>query len=209
MVFIDPLVFLHTPNRLGMTSDTSPFERQLIEECQQGSVKHQEGLYKHFFGFAMGIALRYIVARDEAMSIVNDSFMKVFASIDRYVFEISFRGWLRRIVVNTALDYYRRSARYEAHTVQLDEAEGQLTDSDAGIISQLTAEAILALLAQLPHQYRIVFNLYELEGYSHEEIARQLGLSVSTSRVYLTRAKEQLGRLIKQHFQPIDGRFSR
>ncbi|TAE26171.1 MAG: sigma-70 family RNA polymerase sigma factor [Cytophagales bacterium] len=192
-----------------MTPDTSPFERQLIEECQQGSVKHQEMLYKQFFGFAMGVTLRYTTARDEAMSIVNDSFMKVFATIDRYVFETSFRGWLRRIVVNTALDYYRRSAKYEASTVQLDEAESPLTVSDAGIISQLTAEDILALLAQLPVQYRIVFNLYELEGYSHDEIAGQLGLSVSSSRVYLTRAKEQLGRLVKQHFHPIDGRFSR
>ncbi len=192
-----------------MTPDTSPFERQLIEECQQGSVQHQEMLYKQFFGFAMGVALRYTAARDEGMSIVNDSFMKVFATIDRYVFETSFRGWLRRIVINTALDYYRRSAKHETNTVRLDEYESQLADSDAGIISQLTAEDILALLAQLPAQYRIVFNLYELEGYSHEEIARQLGLSVSSCRVYLTRAKEQLGRLVKHHFHPIDGRFSR
>lgn len=197
------------PNRLGMTPDTSPFERQLIEECQQGIVKHQEGLYKHFFGFAMGVALRYTTARDEAMSIVNDSFMKVFASIDRYTFETSFRGWLRRVVVNTALDYYRRTARYEKSVVRLDESESQLAESDAGIVSQLTAEDILALLAQLPAQYRMVFNLYELEGYSHQEIAGQLGLSVSSSRVYLTRAKEQLGRLVKQHSHPIDGRFSR
>lgn len=193
-----------------MTPDTSPFERQLIEECQRGSVKHQEILYKHFFGFAMGITLRYTSARDEAMSVVNDSFMKVFAAIDRYKFEISFRGWLRRIVVNTALDYYRRSAKYETTTLRLDDADSQVAEAtDAGIISQLTAEDILALLAQLPAQYRIVFNLYELEGYSHEEIAGQLGLSVSTSRVYLTRAKEQLGRLVKQHFHSIDGRFSR
>ncbi|GAB3223555.1 RNA polymerase sigma factor [Spirosoma arcticum] len=206
---IDPLVFFSILNRLGMTPDTSPFEKQLIEKCQQGSVKHQEMLYKQFFGFAMGVTLRYTAARDEAMSIVNDSFIKVFATIDRYVFETSFRGWLRRIVVNTALDYYRRSARYETSTVRLDESDSQLTPSDAGIISQLTAEDILALLAQLPAQYRIVFNLYELEGYSHEEIAGQLGLSVSSSRVYLTRAKEQLGRLVKQHFHCIDGRFSR
>lgn len=109
-----------------MTPDTSPFERQLIEECQRGSVRHQEMLYKQFFGFAMGVSLRYTTARDEAMSIVNDSFMKVFATIDRYVFETSFRGWLRRIVVNTALDYYRRSAKYEASTVQLDESESPL-----------------------------------------------------------------------------------
>ena len=197
------------PKRLGMTPDTSPFERQLIEACQQGSVKHQEELYKHFFGFAMAVALRYTAARDEAMSIVNDSFIKVFATIDRYVFETSFRGWLRRIVVNTALDYYRRSAKHETNKAQLDESESQLAQSDAGIISQLTAEDILALLAQLPAQYRMVFNLYELEGYSHEEIAGQLSLSVSSSRVYLTRAKEQLGRLVKQHVYPIDGRFSR
>jgi RNA polymerase sigma-70 factor (ECF subfamily) len=193
-----------------MTPDTSPFERQLIEECQRGSVKHQESLYKHFFGFAMGITLRYTSARDEAMSVVNDSFMKVFATIGRYVFETSFRGWLRRIVVNTALDYYRRSVKYQTSTLRLDEADSQVAEAtDAGIISQLTAEDILALLAQLPAQYRIVFNLYELEGYSHEEIAGQLGLSVSTSRVYLTRAKEQLGRLVKHHFHSIDGRFSR
>ena len=109
-----------------MTPDTSPFETELIEECQQGSLKHQEMLYKHFFGFAMGVTLRYTPVRDEAMSIVNDSFMKVFASIDRYVFETSFWGWLRRIVVNTALDYYRRSARYETSTVRFDESESQL-----------------------------------------------------------------------------------
>jgi len=191
-----------------MTPDTSPFERQLIEACQRGSVKHQEKLYKHFFGFAMGAALRYTPARDEAMSMVNDSFMKVFATIDRYVFETSFRGWLRRVVVNTALDYYRRSARQPLKRVELDDVDDQLTDSDAGVISQLTAEDILALLAGLPVQYRIVFNLYELEGYSHEEIAAQLGVSVSSSRVYLTRAKTQLGRLVKQHFSPIDGRFT-
>lgn len=142
------------------------------------------------------------------MSIVNDSFMKVFAAIDRYVFDTSFRGCLRRIVVNTALDYYRHSARQTLTQVELDGVDNQLTDSDARVISQLTAEDILALLAGLPAQYRIVFTLYEPEGYSHEEIAAQLGLSVSSSRVYLTRAKAQLGRLVKQHFSPIDGRFT-
>lgn len=190
-----------------MTPDTSPFERQLIEECQRGSVKHQEKLYKHFFGFAMGAALRYAVARDEAMSIVNDSFIKVFDSIDRYVFETSFRGWLRRIVVNTAIDHYRRSVKQSLGRVDLDEAEHVWAENDAGVISQLTADDILALLDQLPAQYRIVFNLYELEGYSHEEIAAQLGLSVSSSRVYLTRAKARLGELVKRHFSSINGRF--
>ena len=197
---------MYYANRNGMTPDTSPFERQLIEQCQRGSVKHQEMLYKHFFGFAMGAALRYAPARDEAMSIVNDSFMKVFETIHRYVFKTSFRGWLRRIVVNTALDHYRRSTRQPLQPLRLEDPEYLLAGGDDGIISQLSANDILDLLAGLPDQYRIVFSLYELEGYSHEEIATQLELSVSTSRVYLMRAKSQLGRLVKTYFSSADGR---
>ncbi|RIV19986.1 RNA polymerase sigma factor [Fibrisoma montanum] len=191
-----------------MVPDSTPFERELISGCQQGNAKHQEMLYKHFFGFAMGTALRYTASRQEAMSIVNDSFLKVFGHISRYTFETTFKGWLRRIVVNTALDHYRRTSR-ELPVIDPDGPEGQLAESDANIISQLTAEDILNLLNQLPPQYRLVFNLYEIEGYSHEEIAQQLGLSVSSSRVYLVRAKEQLSRLVKHHFHQVNERSCR
>lgn len=161
--------------------------------------------YKHFYGFIMAIALRYHPARQEAGSVVNDSFMKVFDRIDRYEFTETFRGWLRRIVVNTALDHYRRLAKY-AHALDLDHPDNQTVVEDS-IISQLTADDILNLLQHLPIQYRMVFNLYEIEGYSHEEIARQLSLSVSSSRVYLGRAKEQLARLVKRYFPNHDERF--
>lgn len=187
------------PNLGGMAPDSTPLERELIEGCQQGSTKHQEMLYKHFFGFAMGAALRYAPAREEAMSIVNDSFIKVFDRIARYTFDTTFKGWLRRVVVNTALDHYRRSAK-QTMVVGFDASDEQVADTDANIISQLTADDILRLLGQLPAPYRMVFNLYEIEGYSHEEIGQQLGLSVSSSRVYLGRAKEQLSRLVKQYF---------
>lgn len=162
--------------------------------------------YKHFYGFTMAIALRYHPARQEAGSVVNDSFMKVFARIDRYTFEETFKGWLRRIVVNTALDHYRKLAKHTP-TVEYEQADQQTVLIEDSVVSQLTAEDILTLLQHLPDHYRMVFNLYEIEGYSHEEIAGQLNLSVSSSRVYLVRAKEKLARLVKSYFPNHNERF--
>lgn len=191
-----------------MAPDSTPFERELISGCQQGNTKHQEKLYKLFFGFAMGVALRYTSSRQEAMTIVNDSFLKVFDYINRYQFETTFKGWLRRIVVNTSIDHYRRVSR-DLPIIDPEGPESQLAESDGNVIDQLSAEDILNLLNQLPTHYRLVFNLYEIEGYSHEEIAGQLGLSVSTSRVYLVRAKAQLSSLVKYHFYHINERSCR
>ncbi|GAB3266161.1 RNA polymerase sigma factor [Larkinella harenae] len=189
-----------------MAPDCTPFEKQLIEGCRKGSPQHQEMFYKHFYGFAMAIALRYHPARQEAGSVVNDSFLKVFARIDRYSFDETFRGWLRRIVVNTALDHYRKLVKH-THAVDTEHADRQVVRLEDSVISQLTAEDILNLLQHVPDPYRVVFNLYEIEGYSHEEIAGQLNLSVSSSRVYLVRAKEKLARLVKSYFPNHDERF--
>ncbi|KAA9346681.1 RNA polymerase sigma factor [Larkinella humicola] len=189
-----------------MAPDCTPFERQLIEGCRNGSPQHQEMFYKHFYGFTMAIALRYHPARQEAGSVVNDSFMKVFDRIDRYAFDETFKGWLRRIVVNTALDHYRKLTRH-AQALDPEQADSQAVALEDSVISQLTAEDILNLLQHLPDHYRMVFNLYEIEGYSHDEIARQLNLSVSSSRVYLVRAKEKLARLVKNYFPNHNERF--
>ncbi|GAB3914337.1 RNA polymerase sigma factor [Larkinella knui] len=189
-----------------MAPDCTPFERQLIEGCRKGSPQHQEMFYKHFYGFAMAIALRYHPARQDAGSVVNDSFMKVFDRIGRYSFDETFKGWLRRIVVNTALDHYRKRVK-QSYSTDPDHLDSQAVLIEDAVISQLTAEDILKLLEHLPDHYRMVFNLYEIEGYSHEEIARQLNLSVSSSRVYLVRAKEKLARLVKRYFPNHDERF--
>ncbi|GAB3320966.1 sigma-70 family RNA polymerase sigma factor [Larkinella ripae] len=190
-----------------MAPDCTPFERQLIEGCRKGSPQHQEMFYKHFYGFAMAIALRYHPGRQEAGSVVNDSFLKIFDRIDRYSFDETFRGWLRRIVVNTALDHYRRLSRH-AHTLDInDNPDHPAVLVEDSVISQLTAEDILHLLHHLPDHYRLVFNLYEIEGYTHDEIARQLNLSVSSSRVYLVRAKEKLARMVKSYFPNHNERF--
>lgn len=150
-------------------------------------------LYKHFYGFAMGIALRYCLTRDDAMEAVNDGFIKVFKSIDSYQPDKPFKAWLRTIVVNTAIDSRRKEMKQWLN-IELDNAAGISTGST--VIADLNARDIMLLLNKLPDIHRLVFNMYEVDGYSHDEIAGQLGIPTSSSRVYLTRAKEKLRKMI-------------
>lgn len=150
-------------------------------------------LYKHFYGFAMGIALRYCITRDDAMEAVNDGFIKVFKSIDNYQPDKPFKAWLRTIIVNTAIDSRRKEMKQWLNT-ELDSAAGISTCST--VIAELNARDIMLLLNKLPNIHRLVFNMYEVDGYSHDEIAGQLGIPASSSRVYLTRAKEKLRKMI-------------
>jgi RNA polymerase sigma-70 factor (ECF subfamily) len=143
----------------------------------------------------MGICLRYAKSRDEASEVLNDAFLKVFNKIAMYDNTKLFKAWLRRIVVNTAIDYYRREHKYDNH-VPIEKASREENDFDA--IDQLNAEDILKLLQELPPQYRLVFNLYEIEGYSHEEIGEILKIPVGTSKSHLSRAKQRLKALVTE-----------
>ncbi|EMS31360.1 RNA polymerase ECF-type sigma factor [Mariniradius saccharolyticus AK6] len=174
-----------------MKADDAPtaLEKALIQKAKDGDKKSIELLYKQFYGFAMSVALRYSNSRDEACEIVNDSFMKAFDRIKQYQTENSFKGWFRRIIVNTSIDYYRKNSRY-ASIMDIDKAESESYSPD--IIDQLTFEDILGLIRSLPEILRIVFNLYEIEGYDHNEIGEKLGIPASTSRTYLARSKKKL-----------------
>ncbi|WP_194776091.1 RNA polymerase sigma factor [Pararhodonellum marinum] len=164
-------------------------EHHLIKEAKKGDPKSLERLYKHFYGYAMSIALRYSNSREEACEIVNDSFMKVFEKLNQVIDEQSFKGWFRRILVNTSIDYYRKNVRYYA-VMDIDKAEKELCD--ANVIDELTKEEIMRILRELPEILRMVFNMYEIEGYNHNEIGMELGIPSSTSRTYLARAKQKL-----------------
>ncbi|MGB0524462.1 MAG: RNA polymerase sigma factor [Flammeovirgaceae bacterium] len=173
-------------------------DRELIKGCRKGKPKAQEMLYRKYYGYAMGIALRYAPSREEASEILNDSFLKVFQSVENFDLEKSFKPWLGRIVVNTAISKFRSEKKHmyqseieEAHQVRLDE----------DILDCMAAEEIIRLLQLLPDIYRITFNLYELEGYSHKEIAGQLGISEGTSRSNLSRAKSKLQKLVNEHYR--------
>lgn len=164
-------------------------EQHLIQKARNGDPKSLEMLYKHFYGYAISIALRYSNSRDEACEIVNDSFMKMFDKLDQYQEKNSFKGWFRRILVNTSIDYYRKNVKHFA-VMDIDQAEFESGNPE--IIDQLSKEDILKVLRSLPETLRIVFNMYEIEGFSHKEIGEELGIPPSTSRTYLARAKQNL-----------------
>jgi RNA polymerase sigma-70 factor (ECF subfamily) len=170
---------------------------EIISGCTRRAAKSQELLYRQFFGYALSVAVIYSKNREEATEIVNDSFIKVFSEIGKFDVNLPFKGWLRKIVINTAIDRFRKHHKfltfYEPETFLIP-------DENPGIISHLTAQDILNLLNRLPEIQKMVFQLYELEGYSHDQIASMLRIPESTSRVYLTRAKKKLRELFPAYF---------
>jgi len=174
-------------------------EKDIISHCKTGSLKHQEMLYKLFYGYAMGISLRYSFTRDDAVEVVNDAFIKVFNAIKSYADDKPFKPWLRSIIVNTAIDRRRKDLKLQLNT-DLEHA-GTLTGYAATAIENLNAQDILKLMKALPAVHVTVFNLYEIDGYSHDEIARMLAISPSSSRVYLSRAKERLRYILNKEQQ--------
>ena len=170
--------------------------KEIIDGCRVNKSSSQEKLYKQFYGYALAVALAYCYSREDAVEVVNDSFIKVFRNIRTFVSTEPFRPWLRKIVVNTSIDTIRANKRFQHHV----EGEDMQYVSHVDIESELTAKQIYALLNELPDLLRFVFNMYEIEGYSHREIAGRLDIAESSSRTYLTRAKTRLRRLYQKHF---------
>ncbi|MVN21678.1 RNA polymerase sigma factor [Mucilaginibacter arboris] len=170
-------------------------EQELVRQCKHGDLKHQELLYKQFYGYAMGIGLRYLANRDDALEVVNDAFIKVFNTIKSVDEKLPFKPWLRKVIVNTAIDRRRKNLRNLAEA-DLDEAAFIATPALA--VSKLNANDIVTMMQLLPELNRLVFNLYEVDGYNHEEIGVMLNIAASSSRVYLGRAKERLRKMILQ-----------
>lgn len=173
---------------------------ELIRRCSEGESRAQELLYKRYFSFAMSVCIRYKRNQYEAMEIVNDSYMKVLGNIDEFDSSGSFRSWYGKILVNSAIDNYRRNAKHTSHLPisDLEETEEQ----EPTVSAELSANEILSLFNRLPDNYRVTFNLYEIDGYSHEEIGKMLNISASTSRSNLARAKKMLRKLYIEKFQP-------
>jgi RNA polymerase sigma factor (sigma-70 family) len=177
---------MHPPHRIA--------EDELIRQCKSGSLKYQELLYKHFYGYAMGVGLRYCLNRDDAMEVVNDAFIKVFNSMKSYDTGKPFKAWLRTIIVNTAIDKRRKDLKFQLNT-ELNGAE-QLS-AHVTAVDNLNVQDILKLMHSLPAIQLAIFNLYEIDGYNHDEIGVMLNIPASSSRVYLSRAKEKLRKIIK------------
>lgn len=180
------------------TNQPDNAEIQLIRDCLADKRGAHELFYKRFYGYMMSIALRYSNHSEEAKEITNDSFVKVFQHLNRHDQQRSLKAWIRRIVVNTALDRLRKNKR------ELRKTDIQQTNIEApeeGVLQQLSAEDIMRMVQSLSAAQRAVFNLFEIEGFSHEEIGAMLEIPVGTSKSHLARAKMKLRQMIsdKQH----------
>ena len=124
---------------------------------------------------------------------MNDGFIKIFKKLDKYSPGLSFKGWLRKVMINSAIDYYRRN---EKHYHSLDISHGKYETSGETILDKLSEQDIIEAIQRLPPSYRMVFNLYVIEGYKHEEIANQLNISVGTSKSNLAIARNKLQKIV-------------
>jgi RNA polymerase sigma-70 factor (ECF subfamily) len=173
----------------------------LIEGCRSKNRHSQRKLYEHFYGYGMSVALRYSESREEALEIVNDSFLKVFNRLDQYDPAFPFKVWFRKILINSSIDYFRK---FHKHPKVLEITEiGDLKDTNSTLFDISPEDNMLPVVQKLPPAYRIVFNLYVMEEYKHHEIAEMLDISVGTSKSNLARAKVKLRELlIKKRSNP-------
>ncbi|TNE64238.1 MAG: RNA polymerase sigma factor [Bacteroidetes bacterium] len=164
-------------------------EQDLIQGCLRGSAQHQRQLYDRFAGKMYAVCLRYARTSSDAADILQEGFVKVFTKLGQFQFQGSFEGWVRRIMVNTALRAYQRQ-RFDQELNGYENLPESPVDPDA--VANLSEAELLHLINRLPDGYRVVFNLVAIEGYSHAEVADLLGIQESTSRSQLTKARRWL-----------------
>lgn len=168
---------------------------EIVDRCKQNDPKAQEILFNSFSKSLYGICCRYLKNRDDAEDVLQDSFIKILLNINQYRGEGNFEGWMKRITVNTALTYLKEKQKIKFETADklyiVDEPEEEI-DQD------IKAEYILECLNELPMGYRTIFNLYLVEGFSHKEIADQLGIKEATSRSQYSKARQYLIELINK-----------
>ncbi|MBM1105308.1 sigma-70 family RNA polymerase sigma factor [Aurantibacter crassamenti] len=156
----------------------------LIDNCKKGNRQAQEQLYRQYSGILFGICLKYSRNKTEAEDNLHDSFMTIYEKIGQFKAQGSFEGWLKRITVNTVLQKYRKE---EHLNIVSDNAE-EVVEVDSEY-SNIPLETLLQYIQELPNKYRLTFNLYVLDGYSHKEISSLLGTSTGTSKSNLARAR--------------------
>lgn len=180
--------------------ETTDSIHNLLEPCKRGDRRAQEMLYASLSPRLYGLCMRYAKDNDEAQEILQMGFIKVFKSIDSFRGEGSFEGWIRRIMINVAIEHYHKAKRSHV-LLELDavhELAGRSFEMDG-----LEAKDLLAMIRKLPEGFRMVFNMYAIEGYTHKEIAETLNISEGTSKSQLSRARSWL----KEKINIMEGGF--
>lgn len=166
-------------------------DQQLIKLCAKHDRKAQQELYDKYSGLLLGVCLRYAADRAEAEDILQDSFLKIFFNIKDYTGSGSFTGWLRKVTVNTAITHYHKNLKYRYH-VDIEEFVSMETGTTSFEEDFFNSEELIRVLNELPTGFRMVFNLYAVEGYKHKEIGEMLGIDTNTSKSQYSRAKAAL-----------------
>jgi len=165
-------------------------ENNLVKGCQKGKAKYQRLLYERYAPKMLGVCMRYFRSKSEAQDALQDGFVKVYTKIDGFKGQGSLEGWIRRIMVNTSLNILRDNLKHAFHADVNDE-KVQIMDSSVDY-DHFNVQDIMKLVQELPKGYRIVFNMFDIDGYSHKEIAEKLQISVNTSKSQLLKARRHL-----------------
>lgn len=177
-------------------------EAQLIEKCKHEDRKAQQRIYEQHARTMYGICLRYTSDAEAAQDLLHDGFIKVFAHIASFEGKGSFEGWLKRIFINLALENIRKEKIKKQFVDDIDQiSDTDIVNDEDEDAENLSEEALLEMIQQLPHGYKTVFNLYAIEDYSHKEISHMLGIAEGTSRSQYIRARQLLQDKIKNYFK--------
>jgi RNA polymerase sigma factor (sigma-70 family) len=172
-------------------------DNEILNGCRDNDRRAQEELYRKYAPVLLGLLCRYCRNKSEAEDVLQEGFVKVFRNIDQYREEGSFLGWMRKIMLNTAIRNYQDNIQ-EFNKKELKESvERKMTEINLAI-ARFSTEDVLRLLQCLPDGFRTIFNLHAIEGYKHKDIAKKLGISVSTSKSQYTRAKKILLMVLKK-----------
>ncbi len=166
----------------------------LIAGCLRTDESSQMELYKQFYSYAMSITLRYAANRESSLEMLNDGFLKVFSKIDQYDSDFPFKPWLRRILINASIDHYRKYQQNRIEELWVPEGV-QSTYNEA--LDQLDFDDLIKIIQLLSPAYRVVFNLYVVEGLTHAEISDQLNISIGSSKSNLAKARKKIKELLR------------
>lgn len=181
----------------------------LLHGCARGERRAQEKLYRNTYGVYMGIALRYVVNEEDGAALINQAFLKILNSLEKFLQDHpaeKFEFWSRRIMINTVIDDYRKNRKHKDHTLAMDFAENDHISPSPDwneAESQLGVEDLQRMLGKLPELRRKVFNLYAIDGYPHKEIAQMLGIKEGNSKWHLSTARKELRVMVLESLQEV------
>lgn len=182
-----------------MLYEPSQEEKELVDGCLKGDSRQQRLLFEKYYGRMLGVCQRYTVDRDQAKDILQEAFIKIFQKMQQFKFNSPLEAWMRRITVNTAIDRFRKNSM-EPTIKELETSTYHISAEGQDVVSDIAHTELLAFINELPAGYKMVFNLYIIEGFSHKEIAEQLGITEGTSKSQLAKARNYMQKLLAAKF---------